>query len=136
MRGGFMLPNGMELDFGAIIETVRNGVSMLRTRVNFINNNMANVETVRDGVTTVKDVDVSQGIETTAGSQESTFVVHQIAPSNIGAIVNNVTSNTDIVNTTQFNITISNFSKITDNLRAIQNNRLSNIANSSVLTGL
>lgn len=136
IRGGFVLPNGMNLDFGAIIETVRNGVTLLRTQVNFINPTTAIVETLRDGVTTTTTVDASQGIETSAGSVDATFVLHQITPTNIGAIVNNVTSNTDILNTTQFNITISNFSEITNNLQAIKFNRLSNITRGSILSGL
>lgn len=136
MRGGFVLPNGMNLRIGARIETLRNGVLQLRTSINFDSPTRVTVETLRNGVTTETVVNGPNGVTTSVGDSGSTLITHSVGPNRLFAAIQNTVADTSFTHNVTLDVTITNFSQLTNNFQAGKLHGVANLMNFSLVGAL
>lgn len=106
LRGGFVLPTGIEADFGAIARTYADGVLVLETRFTWTADGVQ-----REDVAATSLVDTNQLTNGFAldDSNGETLIAHQLDNLGLRNILLNDASNRDIRVDTQLTVTLPSF---------------------------
>jgi hypothetical protein len=107
MRGGFLLPTGIEANFGAIARTYSDGVLVLESRFTWTADGVVRDDLIASSALTPTDV-LANGFMLTDESGAATFA-HQIDDGGIRNILLNEANGRDFHIDTQFTVTLPDF---------------------------
>ena len=107
MRGGFLLPTGIEANFGAIAQTYANGVLVLESHFTWTADGVVRENVIASAQLTPTDA-LANGFVLTDESGAATFA-HQIGDDGIRNILLNEANGQDFLVNTQLTVTLPNF---------------------------
>jgi len=107
MRGGFLLPTGLEAEFGAIARTYSDGVLVLETHFTWTEAGVTRQQTVSSGGVTPSG-ELPGGFVLQDGAGDTTFA-HLVDAAGIRNILLNEASGRDIRVDTQLTVTLPDF---------------------------
>ncbi|HYD88425.1 MAG TPA: hypothetical protein VEA80_13195 [Vitreimonas sp.] len=95
LRGGFLLPNGVEADLGAVARTFSNGQLLLETHVSWTENGVTSTEVFRAEALASAGEALPQGFSL-SDADGLTLIAHQIDDGGLRNVVLNEASNRDL----------------------------------------
>ncbi len=107
MRGGFMLPTGVEANFGAVARTYSDGALVLETHFTWSPDGLRREEVIASSLLAGADQLAGGFVLEDAGGQ--TLFAHQVDDAGVRNILVNQADGRDIRIDTQFTVTLPNF---------------------------
>lgn len=117
LRGGFMLPSGVEAELGAVARTFSNGELILETHVSWAEDGVRSLQVYASDVLTGAGDALDQGFSL-SDADGVTLLAHQADEGAFRNVLLNEANNRDLRIETQLTITLPGFTDVQQDFRA------------------